>query len=78
MSAPTRQLIMFLALLVVPACGPIMDLDDALHPCRVGPMTPRGQLKHDFWGNTYLEPYPDEPERPTLNSKPVSANGADH
>src|SRR5262249_39198910 len=49
------------ALLALSGCGPLMDLRDAIGPTRYGPMTPYGQIKHDFWGNTYIEPYPQPP-----------------
>jgi hypothetical protein len=45
-------------------CGPLMDLRDSIGPLKPGPMTPYGQLKRDFWGNTYLEPYRSSPSEP--------------
>jgi hypothetical protein len=49
----------------------MMDLDQKLHPEKVGPMTPFGEIKHDIWGNTYLEPYKNSfltPADPTVEA----------
>src|SRR4051812_36780117 len=51
----------------LPACGPLLDFQDAIGPQKYGRMTPSGELKRDFWGNTYIEPYRrplGEPTRP--------------
>jgi len=65
-----------LALLALAGCGPLLDLrnaaQDAVGPPRVGPMTPHGQIKHDFWGRKYIEPYrhvPRESSAPDQDSK---------
>jgi hypothetical protein len=50
--------LMGFAVLALSGCGALMDLRDALGPTKYGPLTPHGQIKRDFWGNTYIEPYP--------------------
>lgn len=70
MKKTCRNALVALGCLISPACGPVMDLRDALHPERVGSMTPFGQIKHDFWGNRYIEPYPVEMTKP--NSQATS------
>jgi hypothetical protein len=47
----------FLICLAVPACGPALDLRDDVQG-RVGPNTPTGSWKRDFWGRSYFEAYP--------------------
>jgi hypothetical protein len=47
-------------------CGPLMELRDTFGPTRYGPMTPYGEIKHDFWGNSYIEPYPLPPSRESI------------
>jgi hypothetical protein len=47
----------FLISLAVPACGPLLDYRDAVEG-RVGPNTPTGSWKRDFWGRSYFETYP--------------------
>jgi hypothetical protein len=60
-----------LIVLILPACGPLMDFRDSLSPGMLGPYTPNGQIKRDFWGNTYLEPYRRPPLEPGAPPPPA-------
>ena len=57
MTGKLTKLGAFLICLAVPACGPALDLRDAIQG-RYGPNTPTGSWKRDFWGRSYFEPYP--------------------
>jgi len=45
----------------LPACGPLLDWRDSV-TYRVGPNTPTGTWKRDFWGRDYFVPYVVEPK----------------
>jgi hypothetical protein len=66
-----------LTCLAIPACGPALDLYGCL-PGLYGPYTPGGKIKHDFWGNSYIEPYKDGPRRNPVDTYDLTplANGA--
>ncbi len=61
-----------LAVFTLSGCGLVMDLRDAIGPTRYGPMTPDGEIKHDIWGNTFIEPYP--PPKGETRQEPSEGN----
>jgi hypothetical protein len=58
MLAKRAERIAALLCLLIPACGPLMDWNDARTGV-LGGYTPTGCWKRDFWGDKYFQPYPD-------------------
>jgi hypothetical protein len=55
-------------------CGPLLDWRDSV-PLRVGPNTPTGTWKRDFWGRDYFVSDIDEP-KPWAPNLAQGATGA--
>jgi hypothetical protein len=56
-------------------CGPLLDWRDSV-TYRVGPNTPTGTWKRDFWGRDYFVPYVVEPKPWAPNPEPGATGAA--
>jgi hypothetical protein len=67
MKGKLKRGVILLFCLAAAGCGSFLDWRDSA--CNViGPNTPTGAWKRDFWGNSYFEPYRWKPIPPLFET----------